>query len=196
MVELSNKLVTTASAASGFARHPEVRQSSAGPKDLNFRIATDESLSASPFITSLFHYFIPFPPPRPLQAGLLVILRSGSLLPGRRISTAASPQPQPVNLQSHQLQSPPASPAKSAHSPAPCWSPDGSRQKIVHAPARPFPIPRYSSQKSVSAPHRSAKRPPSLTPSRCFESSAPSARQHRPRQRFSHPARSPSYPRR
>jgi len=32
---LSKKLVTTASAASGFACHPEARQSSAGPKDLN-----------------------------------------------------------------------------------------------------------------------------------------------------------------
>src|ERR1700730_16834668 len=59
---------------------------------------------------------------------------------------------------------PPASPAKSGCSPAPCSSPAVSNQKIHHAPAQPSPTPRCSSRTSACAPHHLASPQPSPAP--------------------------------
>src|SRR5712691_4408748 len=84
---------------------------------------------------------------------------------------------------------PPAFPAKSGCSPAPCSLPAGSTRKIPRAPAPPSPTPQCLSHRSACAPRRSALRLPWPAPPQYSESSAPSAHTRRPRQQSFRPAR-------
>src|SRR5260370_38640563 len=69
--------------------------------------------------------------------------------------------------QSHQLQSPPASPVQLTCFLPPCSSPAASLRKILHAPAPPFPTPRCWSHRCASARRLSGSRRLLQAPLRC-----------------------------